>query len=382
YAFAQPLIQAVAYQSQLKAGRAALHRRVATAIAEREPGLAEENAALIAEHLELAGDLRDAFGWHMRAANWMTRRDVGAARMSWQRARGVADRLPAETRGRAAMRIAPRALLCVSVWRVGGSIDDTGFEELQELATAAGDKASLAIGMAGQVFSLAVYGRYRDAAKRVPELLNVVDAVRNPTLTVALLIAALIAKFGTGELSEVLGLAQRIIDETKGDPHAGNVLIDSPVTVAVTLRAAAGMCKGAPAWRDEVDRAVPLCAEFEPGVRAVLLLYVYGIGVANGLIVPDDGMLRESQETLRVAEERGDEFALASARFLRGLILAEHDGAQRADGFELLAQSRETALRDRANQAALQQLKVERAKEERRGGDLDSAVAALRAVVE
>ena len=77
-------------------------------------------------------------------------------------------------------------------------------------------------------------------------------------------------------------------------------------------------------------------------------------------------MLRESAETLRGAEERGDEFALASARFLRGLILAEGEGPQRADGFELLAQSRETALRDRVNQAALQQLKVERAKEEAR----------------
>ena len=118
------------------------------------------------------------------------------------------------------MRIAPRALLCVgAAWFDGGSIDDTGFDELHELATAAGDKASLAIGMAGQVFALAVYGRYREASKLVDELLNLVDAIGNSTLTVALLIAALIAKFGTGELSEVLDLAQRIVDETKGDPH-------------------------------------------------------------------------------------------------------------------------------------------------------------------
>jgi adenylate cyclase len=148
------------------------------------------------------------------------------------------------------------------------------------------------------------------------------------------------------------------------------------------MRAAAGMCKGAPAWKVDVDRAVPMCSEIEPGVRAALLLYVYGIGVANGLLLPDEAMLRESAEALRVAEERGDEFALALARFLRGLILAQRDGPQRADGFELLAQSRETALRDRVNQAALQQLKVERGKEEARTGDVDAAVARLRAVVE
>jgi len=201
-------------------------------------------------------------------------------------------------------------------------------------------------------------------------------------LTDALLMAALTARFGTGELTEVMRLSQRIIDDTDADPRRGNFLIDSPLTVALMMRAAAGMCMGIPAWKGDVDRAVPMCAEFEPGVRAGLLLYVYAIGVANGLLVPDAAMLRESAEALRVAEERGDEFALASARFLRGLILAQYGGPQRAEGFELLGQSRETALRDRVNQAALQQLKVERAKEEARTGDLDAAVARLRAVVE
>ena len=51
------------------------------------------------------------------------------------------------------MRIAPRTLLCGSAWRVGGSGADTGFDELRDLCTAAGDKVSLAIGMAGQVMA-------------------------------------------------------------------------------------------------------------------------------------------------------------------------------------------------------------------------------------
>ena len=67
YAFRHPLIRTVAYESQLKADRAKLHRRLATAIEQRDPGSADENAALIAEHLEAAGDLREAFDWHMRA---------------------------------------------------------------------------------------------------------------------------------------------------------------------------------------------------------------------------------------------------------------------------------------------------------------------------
>ncbi|HEY5842544.1 MAG TPA: adenylate/guanylate cyclase domain-containing protein, partial [Mycobacterium sp.] len=94
YAFHHPLIRTVAYESQLKSDRAESHRLLAAALEQRDP--VEQNAALIAEHLEAAGDLHAAFGWHMRAGNWSVVRDSDAARMSWQRARDVADRLPAD----------------------------------------------------------------------------------------------------------------------------------------------------------------------------------------------------------------------------------------------------------------------------------------------
>ena len=77
----------MAYESQLKSDRAQWHRRLAAAIQERAPGSVEENAALIAEHLEAAGELHAAYGWHMRAGAWSTNRDIDAARVSWERAR-------------------------------------------------------------------------------------------------------------------------------------------------------------------------------------------------------------------------------------------------------------------------------------------------------
>ena len=76
YVFHHPLIRTVAYESQLKSDRAELHRRLAAAIEAREPESADQNAALIAEHLEAAGDLHAAYGWHMRAATWSTNRDI------------------------------------------------------------------------------------------------------------------------------------------------------------------------------------------------------------------------------------------------------------------------------------------------------------------
>src|ERR1700741_1489882 len=94
YVFHHPLIRTVAYESQLKSDRAELHRRVAAAIESRDPPAAEENAALIAEHLEAAGDLHAAYGWHLRAGVWATSRNMAAARTSWERARTIADTLP------------------------------------------------------------------------------------------------------------------------------------------------------------------------------------------------------------------------------------------------------------------------------------------------
>ena len=94
YVFHHPLIRAVAYEAQLKADRADLHRRVAAAIEQQNPASLDEKSALIGEHVEAAGDLHAAFDWHMRAGTWSNNRDVAAARVSWDRARQVADALP------------------------------------------------------------------------------------------------------------------------------------------------------------------------------------------------------------------------------------------------------------------------------------------------
>jgi predicted ATPase len=75
YAFRHPLIRAVAYESQLKSDRAEWHRRLAAAIQERDPASVEENAALIAEHLESAGELHAAYGWACVPERWSANRE-------------------------------------------------------------------------------------------------------------------------------------------------------------------------------------------------------------------------------------------------------------------------------------------------------------------
>src|SRR5262249_49928247 len=148
FVFHHPLIRTVAYESQLKSDRAELHRRVAAAIESRDRAAADENAALIAEHLQAAGALHGSYDWHMRAATWATNRDIGAARISWERARDIADRLAGNTHNQLALRIAPRTMLCAIAWRVHANVAATHFGELRNLCGEAGDKSSLAVGMA------------------------------------------------------------------------------------------------------------------------------------------------------------------------------------------------------------------------------------------
>ena len=203
YAFRHPLIRAVAYESQLKSGRAELHRRLAGAIEARDPGSADENAALIAEHFEAAGDPQAAFSWHMRAGMWLINRDLAAARGSWRRAQQVADRLPEDDANRLSMRISPRALLCGSAHRLGGGVE-TGFDELRDLWAAAGDLRSLAIGLNGQVavrLLMLVGGRVSAA----DELVTLLESIGDPQLTMALSLSAASAKLERARLPRFSG---------------------------------------------------------------------------------------------------------------------------------------------------------------------------------
>ena len=189
----------------------------------------DENAALIAEHLEAAGDLTSAYAWHMRAGAWLANRDIAAAWLSWQRASRVADALSTDGPDTTAMRIGAHTLLCANAFRVHADISGGLFEELRQLCAAAGDKSSLAIGMSGLVEVHMIYGRMLEASRLASETMALVESIGNPTLTVGLSMFSIAAKLHTDEIAEVLRWSQTVIDLTDGEPAKaanGNTIID------------------------------------------------------------------------------------------------------------------------------------------------------------
>jgi adenylate cyclase len=379
YAFRHPLIRTVAYESQLKADRAELHRRLAAAIEQREPP--DENAALIAEHLKAAGDLHAAFAWHMRAGTWLNHRDLAAARASWQHARDVADRLPDTDPQRAPMRIAPRTLLCGTAWMAGGSLADTGFEELRDLASLAGDKVSLAMGMTGWVSTLTVHAQFQEASRWASELVDLLESIGDPQLTVGLLYAAYTAKLQSAETVESIRLSQRAIDLADGDIAMGNLIIGSPLVGAIMLRGCARCCLGDPGWRDDVEQSSMMARTIDITLRAVLMVFKFSLAT-NGAWLPDRSDWHETVEVLEIAERSGHDFTLSCARYVRGLALLTQDGPERDDGIALLARAREAAVQERFTMALCTAIDTQLANEKIRVGDLDGAIELSRAAIE
>jgi len=383
YVFHHPLIRAVAYESQLRSDRAEMHRRVAVALEQREPDSGDENAALIAEHLEAAGDLHAAYDWQMRAAIWARGRDITAARLSWERARTIADAWPTEDPNRAAMRIAPRTMLCATAYRARAHDAGARFDELRQLCVAAGDKPSLAIAMAGLVMDHAYQGQIRQASRLASEAMALIESLADATLTVGLSFPAIYAKIESGEYSDVLRWSQRMVDLSGGDPFKGNFIFGSPLALAITSRAMARYCLGRPDWRIDLRHGLAMAHDADPLTYAAVVAWGYFPGIANGALSADDRALREIEDALRIAERSGNDMALSFARFALGIALVHRDSvAARDRGEALLAEVSDVFEQQRHNLGDRPLCNVYLARERARRGDRDEAIPLMCAAVD
>ena len=186
YAFHHPLIRTVADQAQSELDRVQMHRGDAAAIDPRDPDGADQNAALIAEHLEAAGDGHTAYGWHMRAASWVMNRDI----VRHDSACSVPKRSPTpcllmtRENGPCALLLEP---CCAAA--PGEPMSRRPVILLTNCGSCAhkpGDTASLAIAMVGLVLDYAYQAQMREASPLAAEAMALIESIDEPTLTVGL----------------------------------------------------------------------------------------------------------------------------------------------------------------------------------------------------
>ncbi len=256
------------------------------------------------------------------------------------------------------------------------------FEELRELCALAGDKASLAIGMAGMVLDHLMHGRVRESSRLASEQMALLDSIGDPALTVGAGSMAILMKYRTGEIADVLRWSQTVIDWADGDPAKGNLIVGSPLAVALVWRGIARFWLGRPGWRQDLDDAVAMARNTDPLTHALVVFWKYGWAITNDVLVADDTAVRELDGALRIAEELGDDTALGLVKYILGIALAQRDGAaDHQRGLELLEQVRDMCLHGRFYLSELQALEFHAARERARRGDRDGAIPVIRKVV-
>ena len=382
YAFRHPLIRAVAYESQLKSDRTQWHRRLAGAIQERASDSVEENAALVAEHLEAAGELHAAYGWHMRAGAWSANRDVHAARVSWERARRIADTLPVDDTDRLSMRIAPRTMLCATDFQARAVQESRGrFAELQELCSAAGDKVSLAIGMTGLASELLYAGRSREGSRLASEQMALLESIGDPTLTMGLAFIGFLNWFNVGAFGEILRWSQTVVDLAGGDPAKGAGFgLGSPLAAALAWRGVARWWLGRPGWRQDLHDALAMARHSDPTTLALVVGWTYGAATTYGVLRPDDSALLTCEEAVQTAQRASSDIAVIFAEFSLACALLYRDAeADRHRGLDLMMQVRDR-LRERIP-SLIPLTELLAAPERARRGNRDAAIGVMREAV-
>jgi hypothetical protein len=280
------------------------------------------------------------------------------------------------------MRIAPRTMLCGIAVRVHLNVAGDRFEELRQLCTAAGDKASLAIGMAALVLDHAYQDRVREASQLASEAMSLIESIGDPTLTVGLSHSAIYAKIEDAEFSDVLRWSQTVIDLAEGDASKGNFVFGSPLALAFTSRAVARFCLGRLGWRDDQRHGLAIARSADPLSYATVVIYVYA-GIPFGVLTPTDSVVHEIEDAVRIAEQSADDLAVDFTRWTLGCALVHRQtAAERHAGEKLLAEVGKEYLRRKHNLCDLPMVNVYLARERARRGDRDEAIQLMRAAAD
>ena len=123
FAFRHPLLQEVAYVTQLKARRNALHASVAQAILKFRRGRIDEFAGLLAYHFEAAGRKLEAARYAARAATWIGSTDSAQALKHWRKVHALQQNQP-RSRESDNLRIMASGQIAWLGWREGMTADE------------------------------------------------------------------------------------------------------------------------------------------------------------------------------------------------------------------------------------------------------------------
>ena len=337
YRFCHPLVQEVAYQTQLESQRARAHARLAQSLEKDYPpggGEPHELSVPIAHHWHCAGDWAKAGHWSFLAGRFLATHDVSQAGRVYEQAVSAFDRAPDSPevlRG----RIASRAGLV----RMSQFIEipqqrlDQLYTEARGMAERAGDLPA----MAEVLFSYGNEMLHRGDAE---------TAVRLATEAVQKAIAV-----GKGrELVHRFRLSVLLVFNAAGSPREGLDLVNSaagtgwmtePISAENYMsRGFYGFMQALLGGLAEGERNIRASAEFaDVEDRSAGWMYAFLVDIAN-MSGDDANAMTEARRALERAERFGSPFFRALA--VRALGLAHWLEGTAAEAVELMEQGRAT----------------------------------------
>jgi len=180
YSFRHPLIQEVAYSTQLRARRGSLHAAVGRAIERFYPGRHNEFAALLSYHFEEAGELDTAAEYAAGAARWVGSTSPALAIKHWHKVRALKADRP-RTPANDALKIVASGQIAWLGWRGGMTSEEAHpfIQEALEWARAIDDSmVPLLLFVEGRI--AAASGGAADAyVERVKHALSLMDPNRD-----------------------------------------------------------------------------------------------------------------------------------------------------------------------------------------------------------
>jgi adenylate cyclase len=238
FAFAHPLLQEVAYSSQLKENRTCLHALVARAMADQHTEEPQEDSALVAFHWEEGGATAEAMRWHARAAGWAGSTRAMDALRHWRRAyellEGVAD--PDE--------VSDVAIdVCYGIlnlgWRIGLGRDEATkvLAAGSALAERLGDVGKLALLKSAFGSICGVSGDTKDFLAFCQQAARLADRSGDADVDIAVTWRLVYALLLAGKLGEALEVTERALENCKGDMQLGaSLVLTSPLAGLVIFR--------------------------------------------------------------------------------------------------------------------------------------------------
>ena len=320
-AFRHPLTQEIAYGSQLAQARTRAHTAIAMGLEATDPERADENAGLIAQHFERAGDAMKAAEWHLRAIVWTGLRDPMSSIRHAEQVVELDAGIPNDAEGDGA-RLTARLYVATMGWRVGAdpAVIRRAYDEGVAIARRMGDDTMLALLHASfAACPVTCEGRFDEGLEIALEAVRLCDIIGDPGLRAMTRTFPSYCFWMKGQLQDALSLCDEMLELTADDPPIPFAeLVGNPRAWALMARGSIIAAQGYTGEaRELIEQSIALASETAEETLGWAHMFAATMHL-SGAEMPVDELVHHAHSAFEIAERIGDAFSGNWARVWLG----------------------------------------------------------------